>query len=244
MMQRIAIASLGMFSALALSLAGCEGEPGPGQQGPDAMPAPDAGGAPPMPPMPALGGQIDRVGRPLVTTMLVEAFEPDEGERNQGRDAYNGDDEPATWQADWTDEIRTSLAILDSLDSAGEDNEFGCTNPLAELGTGEDPEALRYRGLAEILADDRLYLNAVACVDGGYLGVENQVAFADGDAVTACGGRRPTDDVVDITYTTLIAGPGAVAISDTLAADDGEIGASNTAFPFLGEPHSQTEEGQ
>lgn len=246
-MKRIAIASIGVFSALSLSLAllgalslvGCGEDPDPGR------PKIDAGPGAGVPPMPALGGQIDRMGRPMVSHMLVETFDPDEGDRNQAKDAYNADDEPGTWQADWADQIRTSLAILDGLDSAGADNDYGCTNPLADLGTAEDQETLRYQRLAEILADDRLYLNATACEDGDYLGVETQAVWNNGeDTAPACGGRRPTDDVADITYTTLIVGPDVPEqslIGDRLEADDGEVGARDMGFPFLGQPHPQSE---
>lgn len=236
-MKSTLIVTTGMISALALFLAGC-GDDGPRPTGGvDAMP--DAGGAPAMP---ALGAQIDRMGRPLISTMLIETFNPDEPLRQSSKDNYNLDDEPATWLADWADEIQSAAAVFDALDSRGEVNQFGCTNPLAELGI--DAEAAdtkgRYQGLAEILARDMLYVDSSkATCDNGFMGYEIEAVIQEGDdgEVTGCGGRKPTEDVADLLYGFLIGGLNAT-ISDGIQGDDGEaIAAADAGFPFLGEPH-------
>lgn len=172
---------------------------------------------------PSVGTQIDRNGRPGISTAAMATFTPDET-RNARRAAYAAADDPADWAADFTGDISSTLAILDSLDT-------NCGNQLL---AGDTAEAGRYDGLAGVLADDRLYVNAASGENGGnlYLGVEAQAvgALEDGGA----GGRRPSDDVIERSYSVLAAGILA-GIDDTIATDDdGELDDDN--FPFLDTP--------
>jgi hypothetical protein len=55
---------------------------------------------------------------------------------------------------------------------------------------------------------------------------------------TSCGGRAPTYDVIDMSYTVLAAGIGP-ALSTTTWVSDGVTtgGANNDTFPFLATPN-------
>lgn len=169
---------------------------------------------------PTIGTQIDRNGRPAISTATVSTFTPDEN-RAMRRGAYTSA-APATWSS-FEAEIAATIAILDSLDTV-------CGNQLL---AGAEVTEDRYAALAGVLADDRLWVNAASGNNSGnlYLGVEAEAlgVLEDGGA----GGRRPTDDVVERSYSVLAAGA-LTGVDDTITAD--EAGASNTAFPFLGAP--------
>ncbi len=174
----------------------------------------------PPPAVPALlARQIDRNGRPAVATALIAPL-ADPGPRGVQRDAYN-----AAAQSAWStfrDEIRSNLAIYDSLDTM-------CGNQVLATPGGTTPE--RYNTLAGALADDRLYVNAASSTCVQYLGVELNATgvVANGD----CGGRTPLEDVIDVTYTALVSNL-AVAVGDNVPSDN--VVQSNTVFPFLAPP--------
>ncbi|MCB9615495.1 MAG: DUF4331 family protein [Sandaracinus sp.] len=168
---------------------------------------------------PALGAQIDRVGRPAISSALIHAFDGDMTTRNAAKDAYNADGTASGWGAEWTDEIRTSLAILDSLDR-------NCGNQLAA-----DQTESRYTFLAGVLADDQLYVNAGSGSCGTYLGLEAQVLGVVEDG--GCGGRTPNDDVIDRSYSVLAAGI-LTGVDDTITTDDATH--DPDTFPFLAAP--------
>lgn len=170
---------------------------------------------------PTVGDQIDRNGRPAISTATVGTFLPD-AMRAARRDAYSEAMDPATWSV-FTDDIAASLGVLDSLDTM-------CGNQLLAGATAVDG---RYDALAGVLADDRLWVDAASGMNTGnlYLGVEAEAlgVLDEGGA----GGRRPTDDVIERSYSVLAAGMLA-GIDDTITMDDG--GATNATFPFLGAP--------
>jgi hypothetical protein len=226
---------------LGLSLVGCGDDDGPTptpdaggtdsgmmmvDSGPDPLPDSGVDGGPPAPMPrgaanpPALGDQIDRMGRAAINTALNNAFNGDETMRNAAKDAYNADDDASGWATEWTDEIRGSLAILDSLDR-------NCGNQLA---ADQMPES-RYTFLAQVLADDQLYVNAASGNCGTYLGLEAQVLGVVEDG--GCGGRTPNDDVIDRSYSVLAAGA-LTGIDDTITADDATH--DPDTFPFLAAP--------
>lgn len=194
--------------------------------GPD--PEPDAGtDAGPVEPMPlgadnppALGAQIDRMGRPAINTALNNPFNGDATARNAAKDAYNSDDTPSAWSATWSDDFQISLAILDSLDTV-------CGNQLGADGVAGD----RYAFLAGVLADDQLYVNTASGTCGTYLGHEAEVLEIVEDG--GCGGRTPNDDVIARSYSVLAAGA-LSGVDDTITEDDAEHDAST--FPFLAAP--------
>lgn len=225
---------------LLLAFTGCGDDDGPtppvdsgtdtGMTMPDSGPDPDPDGgtdAGPVEPMPlgadnppALGAQIDRMGRPAINTALNNPFNGDATARNAAKDAYNSDDDPSTWAATWSDDFQTSLAILDSLDTV-------CGNQLGADGVEGD----RYAFLAGVLADDQLYVNTASGTCGTYLGYEAEVL----EIVEAggCGGRTPNDDVIERSYSVLAAGI-LEGVDDTIEADDAEH--DPNVFPFLAAP--------
>jgi hypothetical protein len=172
------------------------------------------------PSMPYLGVQIDRTGRPAISTALIQTFNGDSGQKGATKDAYNAA-RPAGWPA-FASDMEQSLAILDSLDTV-------CGNQL--LADDSNPNG-RYAGLAGILADDQLYVNADAGECGVYLGLEAEVVGAIGAGEGKCGGRMPADDIIDRSYSVLAAGI-LTGVDDTIAADDCSFSAT---FPFLCAP--------
>ena len=172
---------------------------------------------PAFPSPPPLGSLVDRLGRPAVATALIGAFESDATAKGMLKDQYNAS-EQADWSA-WAGEMAASLAIYDSADTV-------CGNQLLASPTLVEG---RYGTLAGALSDDRLYLNTAGATCTTYLAVE---ANAVGILANAdCGGRKPAYDVIDTTYSVVVAGAFG-GVSDGISADDGTVGAS---FPFLDE---------
>lgn len=197
--------------AAALALAGCDNDSNH-----------DGGVTPPVqnPPVPTLGRQIDRMGRPAVNTALDHTFDLDAARKDAAKDAYNASSNPADWGESFAGEIRANLAILDSLDT-------DCGNQVFA-----DAAQPRYSTLASVLADDRLYVNLDSTTCTTYLGVE---ANATGIVPNSdCGGRTPLYDVIDTTYSVVALGT-VTGFGDTIDAD-GDGTPSLTTFPFLGEP--------
>jgi len=81
---------------------------------------PDGGGvdAPPMPipPKPQLGAQIDRMGRPAISTALNHVFDTDTTTKTAAKDAYNAASMANTWVTTFKPEFASNLPILDALD--------------------------------------------------------------------------------------------------------------------------------
>lgn len=187
----------------------------------------DAGNQPP-----ALGAQIDRMGRPGVNTALTDPFDTVSGKTpNAVKDEYNASSDPTQWKTKYTSLIAGNLAILNGLDG-------DCTNQTLQSPTAVDAGAVgAYGTLAGALADDQLYVNTakpeagvVTCSQ--YLAVElNATALLSN---TDCGGRRLEYDVIDTTYTALVAEPiTGPTVTDGVANDS----TFDTAFPFLGAPN-------
>jgi hypothetical protein len=160
---------------------------------------------------------LDRMGRPAVNTALTDPFDQVPGlTTDQVKDQYN-----AATTGNWgayasTTYIAKNLAIFDGFDG-------NCTNQLLEGTAGS---ATRYSTLANVLADDRLYVNATFGVCTKFLGVEQNSA---GD----CGGRHPTMVVMDVLYNLLIANNLSAGYSNGVGLDfDGGV-ANNAPFPFL-----------
>ena len=172
------------------------------------------------PPAPLLGAQVDRVGRPGVSTLLLATFGA-ASTRAIARDAYNAASDPATWVGLFQPSLQATLAVWEGIDAS-------CGNQL--LAAGGAASATTYQPLARMLADDRLFLRTdqAPCA---YLGLE--LATAGLGSATTCGGRRPDEDAVDRTYSLLIVGQ-AAGVVDGVAAP---VDTSSTTFPFLGAPH-------
>jgi hypothetical protein len=170
-----------------------------------------------FPAPPSLGSAIDRAGRPAILTALVSTFEA-APVRNAARDAYNG--APQDNWANFKDDIRGNLALYDGLDGQ-------CGNQiLADISlSGPD----RYNTLADVLTDDRLYVNSTSNSCAQYLGVELDVTNLA--ANEDCGGRTPTEDVIDVSYTALVRSINGLAITDGVFRDN--VVQSIETFPFL-----------
>jgi len=167
---------------------------------------------------PALGAQIDRMGRAAISSALVGTFNPDDTGKGMTKDAYNASSDPSKWQDEWAGEIQANLAILDALDA-------NCGNQLLA-----DKLDTRYAFLASVLADDRLYLNSGSGNCVAYLGVEAQVVGAVADG--GCGGRTLTYDVIETSYSALAAGLLA-GVDDGISEDDV---APLADFPYVAAP--------
>jgi hypothetical protein len=179
------------------------------------------------PPPPPLGAvQIDRMGRAGVNTALTNPFfresvASEESQHEMIVDAYNAAHDPSQWVAMFSSLIAPNLAILDGLDGV-------CGNQVL---AGPAPVAGRYTALANILADDQLYVNTASGTCNQYLAVEANVI---GIANTDCGGRTPLENTIDITYS-LVAVGALTGVTNGITSDaDGT--ASLTVFPFLDRP--------
>jgi hypothetical protein len=199
------------------------------------------GGGIPAPPEP--GAQIDRMGRPAINTALVGTFVLEEAapnmvvpsdntSRGMLQDAYNADGMENGWAAN-TPMFAANLAILDALDS-GAGPGTGCGN---QPGVPKDCDgALEcYGTVAGVLANDRIFVNtagtgcsAAASASDSYLAVE---FFTLGNEAfeNACGGRRPIDDVIAVTYST-VAG---IPFDDMITAP---AATHPETFPYLANP--------
>jgi len=200
----------------------------------------------PLPPPPTLGAQIDRMGRPLIGTALIGAFAAAQ-DQAAIRDAYDRAPDPALWAATMVrtgvtieTEMTNSLAVFDAWD-IGDPKIVnpGCGNAVFYRETSS------YRQAADLFADDELYVDTMFASCPIYLALEMEYATtgAGRKGHTSCGGRMPSHDVVDLTYSMLVAGrsgvdpstsDGAPTIHDGVAAHP-DI--KESVFPFLGSPH-------
>jgi hypothetical protein len=170
---------------------------------------------------PALGAQIDRMGRPAINTAITDPFFTDDAAHGVKQDAYNALT-PATAAATLETTFEANLAILDSLDTV-------CGNQFAADPTKTTPD--RYKGLADVLLDDQLYVDSSSGTCAVYLGVE---ANATGIIPNAdCGGRTLTEDVADISYSVLAVGA-VSGVTDGVVNDNTTLTAT---FPYLGAPN-------
>lgn len=204
---------------------------------PDAPVTPETGGQdtsmpdtgpPAPPPVPTLGAQIDRMGRPAVSTALQSVFDPNDTTKGASKNAYNSDTSATTWATTYGPGFGGNLAIYDGLDET-------CGNQLlASQDAGSTTNALKYGTLAGILADDRLWLNTAGTSATQYLAVE---ANAVGVTNTDQGGRTLPMDVIDYTYSAVATGKLLTAdldVRDDIAADTAKT--NGTTFPYLTAP--------
>jgi hypothetical protein len=244
---RIAIfAALGTFAALA----SC----GDNHSAQDAPPIPDTPTEIPDPPL--LGMQADRMGRPLIIGALVGAFRDTPQATDMKRELYNGFPEPPFWAtASLGDrtvsaELMTNLGILDVLDQGNMSipgtgmNIPGCRNQILYNGNisgGGTPGPGSYSMFATLLADDMLFVDTSKPTCTEYFALEAERVSGGAILHSQCGGRAPTHDVVDYTYSALLSGlngftpPPAFQprITDG-AARHGDL--SDTVFPYFGPP--------
>ena len=218
-MKRITSTGLAAF-ALVLGAAACGDDEGTGDDTPDPDAAEGTPDANEDPPPPALGPQMDRMGRPAVNTALNHTFDGDATATQAAKDAWNQNEDASTWVAAFHEEIEANLGILDSLDS-------NCGN---QFGAGATLNDERYNTLAQALADDQVYVNSASGTCTIYLAVEGN---ALGIPNTDCGGRTLGYDVIATTYSVLALGA-LSGFDDNIAADDATT--STSEFPFFADP--------
>lgn len=164
-----------------------------------------------------LGDTLDRMGRPLTGNALLGPLE-EASDVDRRKEAYNRAP-PARWP-DFTADIERTLALYDGFDGV-------CGNQWLAR---EAAAPRRYRKLAALLADDRLWIDTRATRCERFLAVE---LGGRGD----CGGRTPASDAVDI-YRSLLVDGSENGLDDGVAHDDKTH--SNRDFPFLARPDAQT----
>jgi hypothetical protein len=170
----------------------------------------------------ANGKQLDRMARPFVVNTLlgIAPFSPDDAS-GVLRQEYN-QRLPGT-SARFVAHLQKSLAFQDSLDGQ-------CGNQLL---AGPKVTPSRYRALAKVFADDRLWVNTASRDCTQFFAVE-LAKFGGRDAArNDCGGRSPTYDAPNVWRSLLIAGTNT-GITDGLDRD--EHAPSATEFPFLAPP--------
>jgi hypothetical protein len=159
------------------------------------------------------------MGRPAINTALNHSFDLDDTSKGAAKDEWNQNSDPKTWSK-YVPEVEANLAILDSLDGT-------CGNQL--FADMNKTDASRYATLAGVLADDRLWVNAAGATCTTYLGVEANATGAIPNQ--DCGGRKPSYEVLKLTYTILAAGMVSTAVTDGVTP----VAAKTTVatFPFL-----------
>jgi hypothetical protein len=177
----------------------------------------------PNPPVPTLGAQIDRLGRPAINTALNHTFDTNDATKGAAKDAYNADKAQAGWSATYAPEQAKNLALFDGLDT-------NCGNQfLANKDGGTNLQV--YGTLASVTADDRLWLDTSGMTCNTYLAVEANATKLIPN--TDCGGRALKYDVIDTTYSIVAAGLPS-GVTDGISADPTKTAA--TAFPYLATP--------
>jgi hypothetical protein len=172
--------------------------------------------------------QLDRAGRPLTGNALLGTL-ADEDVSNKLKEEYNAAT-PAT-SARFIQEIQKSLGLYDSFDGH-------CGNQL--LVDRQAEPSLRYRPLATLLADDRLWVNSASGVCTQLFAVELANLAGRHELLTDCGGRSPNYDAVNI-YRSLLADASNNSVDDGVHRD--ERVHSATVFPFLAAPDAQAYPG-
>lgn len=200
-----------------------------------------------FPSPPALGAQIDRMGRPLITTALIAAFTPAGATKTAVRDAYNHARDAAAWLATTLRtgvtveaEIEADLAVWDALDTGLTLTGAGCGNALHY---NADPGPDSYKFAADVLADDELYIDTSKSACTVYFALELEKVSGGNLPHATCGGRMPSRNVVDATFSMLAAGTAGLdgPANDFAPKIHGSLTAhtdvKDSTFPFLGAPH-------
>ncbi|MES2350579.1 MAG: DUF4331 family protein [Pseudomonadota bacterium] len=167
------------------------------------------------------GRQIDRAGRPLTGNALLGTIATDDIS-DALKERYNAAT-PST-SAEFIAEIGKGLALYDSFDGA-------CGNQWLIENAASPSE--RYRALAALLADDRLWVNTEShsctqlfAVELAHLGRQEKWR---GD----CGGRTPNYNAVN-EYRSLLVNGTTQGVDDGVTHD--ELRHSDDVFPFLAAP--------
>lgn len=210
-----------------------------------------------IPDPPPIGMQVDRMGRPLIIGALVGTFRDTTQGADTKRELYNGFSEPASWAtASLGDrtvgaEFMTNLGILDVLDQGNMAipgtgmNIPGCRNQILYNGNpsgGGTPGPGSYSMFATLLADDMIFVDTSKPTCTEYFALEAERVSGGAILHSQCGGRAPTHDVVDYTYSALLAGLNGFTLPPAFQPriTDGvarHADLSDTVFPYFGAPH-------
>jgi hypothetical protein len=164
--------------------------------------------------------RLNREGRPMSENALLGLLEPDDvGDRL--KEEYNALT-PATSRK-FIPEMQRALAIYDGFDGR-------CGNQL--LANPQAPPAVRYRALATVLADDRLWINSASGVCTQLFAVELASLAGRNALANDCGGRTPLYNAANVWRALMV--NGTTQFDDGLRHDDREHSA--TDFPFLAPP--------
>lgn len=168
--------------------------------------------------------QIDRMARPFVgNTLLGSAPFSSDQASSDIRDRY--DAATPNTSSTYVPMIEKTLAMQDSLDGK-------CGNQLL---AGKDLDSpARYRDLARVFADDRLWVNSAAHVCTQFFAVELANLAGRKEFENDCGGRSPVYDTPNAWRSLLITGATDGIHWDGLSHD--EHAPSATVFPFLAPP--------
>jgi hypothetical protein len=169
--------------------------------------------------------QIDREGRPLTGNALLGLLASDEIS-NALKEEYNAAT-PET-AARFIPEIQKALGLYDAFDGH-------CGNQL--LINREAEPSMRYRAMATLLADDRLWVNSASGVCPQLFAVELASMAGRRELITDCGGRTPNYDAVNV-YRSLLADGSNNSVDDGVHRD--ERVHSAVEFPFLAAPDAQS----
>lgn len=169
-------------------------------------------------------GPLDRMGRPLTGNALLGTL-ASAVVSDKLKEDYNHAT-PAT-AARFVPEMEKTLGLYDGFDGK-------CGNQLL---AGKVESAGRYRQLATLLADDRLWVNSASKVCAHFFAVELAELAGQRALANDCGGRSPTYSAANV-YRSLLANGKPVGIDDGLTRDEHDH--SSSAFPFLAAPAAAT----
>ena len=156
---------------------------------------------------------LDRVGRPEITNISLKAHAQD----SELRDRYNLD--------------RPFMVVRDTqtVYEARFLKNVGYYDALEKKTNWVDAEKL---ALSKLLADDFLVLDLdKACTGDNFLEIEKSMLQAK--VSTTCGGRRPTDDIIDKLFSIYIGGLNGARIRDGIDQPNKALSAD---FPYLVAP--------
>jgi hypothetical protein len=169
--------------------------------------------------------QVDRAGRPLTGNALLGTLASEEVSFDL-KEKYNAAT-PET-AAEFIPEIEKSLGLYDAFDGH-------CGNQL--LADLEAAPSQRYRAMAALLADDRLWVNSASHVCTQLFAVELASLAGRNELSNDCGGRTPNYDAVNVYRSLLVDGSNS-SVDDGVHHDDHVHSAD--VFPFLAPPDAQS----
>lgn len=170
--------------------------------------------------------QIDRAARPLTGNALLGTLASEETS-NRLKEDYNAAT-PRT-SARFVPEIEKALALYDAFDGK-------CANQLLTPRPATAPRAERYRAMAELLADDRLWVNSESTLCLQLFAVELAILAGQSERLMDCGGRTPLYNASNV-YRSLLVDGSTTSVDDGVEHDDKRH--SETEFPFLAAPEPQ-----